>query len=174
MISAMASHVNEELARLRALCDGTYEPPPTPRIDLNHAPLFAGLARAILHGPAVEIAPGTELRRTFAYVFAAPMVALSPPPNPRSPHPAPWYALEGGGDTETVEVAIARRSTPLRPAPAGRTAAHRFRHPAGLRSAWRLYRTGGGPRDRISADFLIGALALVAASLRAMCRPAPR
>lgn len=97
MISAMASHVNEELARLRALYDGTHEPPPTPRIDLNHAPLFAGLARAILDSPAVEIAPGTELRRTFAYVFAAPMVALSPPPNPRSPHPVPWHALEGGG-----------------------------------------------------------------------------
>ena len=29
--------------------------------------------------------------------------------------------------------------------------------------AWRRYRAGGGPRNRISADFLIGAHALVAA-----------
>ncbi len=29
--------------------------------------------------------------------------------------------------------------------------------------AWRRYRAGGGPRDRIAADFLIGAHALVAA-----------
>jgi predicted nucleic acid-binding protein len=29
--------------------------------------------------------------------------------------------------------------------------------------AWRKYRTGGGPRNRIAADFLIGAHALVAA-----------
>jgi predicted nucleic acid-binding protein len=29
--------------------------------------------------------------------------------------------------------------------------------------AWRRYRTSGGPRDRIAADFLIGAHALVAA-----------
>ena len=29
--------------------------------------------------------------------------------------------------------------------------------------AWRRYRVGGGPRDRIAADFLIGAHALVAA-----------
>jgi len=30
--------------------------------------------------------------------------------------------------------------------------------------AWRLYRSGGGPRSRIAADFLIGAHALVAAN----------
>jgi predicted nucleic acid-binding protein len=30
-------------------------------------------------------------------------------------------------------------------------------------AAWRRYRTGGGPRDRIAADFLIGAHALVSA-----------
>ena len=29
--------------------------------------------------------------------------------------------------------------------------------------AWRRYRAGGGPRDRIAADFLIGAHALVVA-----------
>jgi predicted nucleic acid-binding protein len=29
--------------------------------------------------------------------------------------------------------------------------------------AWRRYRAGGGPRDRIAADFLIGAHALIAA-----------
>jgi hypothetical protein len=103
----MTSHVNEKLARLRALSDGAYEPPPTPPIDLNHVPLFAGLARTILDGPAVEIAPGVELRRTFAYVFAPSMVALSPKPNPRAPHPTPWYAVEGGGDAETVEVEVA-------------------------------------------------------------------
>jgi hypothetical protein len=31
--------------------------------------------------------------------------------------------------------------------------------------AWRRYRVGGGPRDRIAADFLIGAYALVVADL---------
>jgi predicted nucleic acid-binding protein len=37
--------------------------------------------------------------------------------------------------------------------------------PAALRAAaaWRRYRAGGGPRERIAADFLIGAHALIAA-----------
>ena len=106
MVATMALQQNEVLGRLRALLDGSYELPPTPRIDLNHAQLFAGLARASLDGPDVNIAPGTKLRQTFAYVFAAPMVALSPPLNPRAPHPAPWYPLEGGGDAETIEVEV--------------------------------------------------------------------
>ncbi len=97
---------SKKIADLRGMIDGTYVPPPRPSFDHRNSALYGGLARASLHCQAVELLPGLELRRSYAYVFAPAMVAFAPPPAPRSAHPAPWHAADGGGIAETVEVEV--------------------------------------------------------------------
>jgi hypothetical protein len=100
------SDLGKQLAHLRTLSDGTYEPP-RPSIDVENAALFAGLSRVTLEGGGeAELAPGLLLRPAYAHVFAPPMVAVSAPERPRAPHPSPWYALEGGGIAETAKVEV--------------------------------------------------------------------
>ncbi len=111
----MAEKMNDALARLRALSDGTYQVDRTPSLDLAHAPLFAGLSRASLDVREFELLPGLHLRRTYAHLFAPPMVAVAPPSAPSAVHPSPWYAVENGfvAETAQIEVSIAAGARPL-------------------------------------------------------------
>lgn len=106
---------DKQLAHFRALRDGTHKPPPHPSIDLRNGALFAGLSRVTLESGETQLSPGLVLRPAYAHVFAPPMVAVSAPSRPNVPHPAPWYALDGGGIAETVavEVSLAPDAPPL-------------------------------------------------------------
>ena len=112
----MSEDIDDRLARLRALSDGTYEPQPAPTIDLDEAPLFAALSRATLEGQEFELLPGLCLRPAYAHVFAPPMVAVAPPARPRSHHPGPWYPLlnDYAAETAQVQVSLAAGARPLK------------------------------------------------------------
>lgn len=104
-----------DIARLRGIADGTYTLPNPPPLDTTTATLFGGLARATLATEREELAPGLELRRTYAHVFAPAMVAFAPPGGPGGVHPGPWAAAMGGGTAENVcvEIYLAKGARPL-------------------------------------------------------------
>lgn len=111
----MLEDIDDSLARLRKLSDGTYEAQPSPTIDVNEEALFAALSRATLEGPECELLPGLRLRPTYAHVFAPSMLAVASPSRPSSPHPSPWYALQNDHAAETaqIQVSLAAGARPL-------------------------------------------------------------
>lgn len=94
----------ELVEHLKALIDGTYTPPMRSPVDPESVDLFGGLAGVRLEGSEIyQIAPGLELRGTYAHVFSYYMGAFARPTKPNQPHPAPWQALKGGGIAFDVE-----------------------------------------------------------------------
>lgn len=75
---------------------GTYEPAPPPKIDLETITFYGGLEGVQLSDRLV-LADGLELLPTYAHCFSHFIAAFERPPSPTAPHPAPWFALRGGG-----------------------------------------------------------------------------
>jgi hypothetical protein len=73
--------------------------------------LYVAISRAVIEHERL-IAPDIELRQTYAYTFAHPMLATSPPIHERAHHPAPWHAVSTPGVIEeaTVEMVLRRQS----------------------------------------------------------------
>ncbi|MGO6942719.1 hypothetical protein [Rhizobium johnstonii] len=74
--------------------------------------LYLAVSRVALDRNRV-IAPGIELRRTYAHTFAHPMLATSPPVHEHTHHPPPWQAVDAPGvvETATVELVLLQRDT---------------------------------------------------------------
>jgi hypothetical protein len=76
--------------------------------DPSTPPVYACLTGIELQSDVIDILPGLSLRRVYVDTFGATMMALAPPPTPKSHHPAPWVAVRGGFNFEgRVEVELA-------------------------------------------------------------------
>ena len=64
-------------------------------------PLFANISGIGLPTENFLICEGLEMRRSYACVFSAPMIAVSAPPRPNTHHPPPWAAVNGGFSFES-------------------------------------------------------------------------
>jgi hypothetical protein len=106
--------IGKVVRELRGLLEGSHVPPHAELVDPNSLPLFGGLSGVSLEAERAELLPGLELHQTYAHMFAPPMVAFAPPPNPRMAHPAPWHPTLNGGLAETVRVEL-RLSLDFRP-----------------------------------------------------------
>jgi len=94
------------ISDLEAMLNGTHPPPNIEAVDVTTQALFGGLFGVSLPNGSLELMPGLELHQTFAHLFATPMVAFAPPPNPRAPHPPPWHATHNGSVAETITVEL--------------------------------------------------------------------
>lgn len=101
-----AKEIKTVVDELKGMRDGSHVSPRPESIDPNSVPLFGGLSGVSLEAERAELLPGLELHHTYAHMFAPPMVAFAPPPNPRAPHPAPWHPTLNGGIAETVNVEL--------------------------------------------------------------------
>jgi hypothetical protein len=66
---------------------------------------YGGFSGVTLETERFEFTDGVEFRRTYAHVFASPMVAFAPPGSGGF-HPAPWKAAKGGGYAFDVHVEL--------------------------------------------------------------------
>lgn len=77
--------------------------------DNQKQPFYGGLSGAQIDVERFVITDGILIRKTFAHVFAAYMVALKPPEKPCKHHPAPWYPTDRGLSFDVeVEIGISR------------------------------------------------------------------
>jgi len=63
-------------------------------IDLNQCDLYGGIAGIMPPPQPVDLGHGLTISATYAHLFHAKMMAFAPAP-PKSPHPAPWAAVQG-------------------------------------------------------------------------------
>lgn len=70
--------------------------------DSEKLPYYGVLTGVELPCEEAEIADRVFLRTSYASVFNAPMIAFNPPQDPEKHHPAPWVAVRGGTQFESI------------------------------------------------------------------------
>ena len=68
--------------------------------------IYAGLSNVNYRGETFNLGYGVKLKATYAYLFAAPMMAFAKA-EPGKASPAPWHATQGGGFSYHIEAEIA-------------------------------------------------------------------
>jgi len=105
----------EELNELSGMLDGTRVLKPPRMLDCDHEALFGALGRVKLRASPIMLKEGLFLQTTFAHIFSAPMAAFAPPSSNCAPHPAPWAAVRGRGESEDflAEIVLESGAKPL-------------------------------------------------------------
>lgn len=67
--------------------------------------IFIAISRASLKAP-IKVGSGLRFEPTYAHVFAHPMLAVKPPPEPGKHHPSPWTIVNSSGIVETATVQL--------------------------------------------------------------------
>ncbi len=57
---------------------------------------YGGFSGVELGVDCFELGHGVILKKTYAHIMSHQMMAFKPPPTPKSHHPAPWQAVNGG------------------------------------------------------------------------------
>jgi hypothetical protein len=74
---------------------------------ISQVPMYGALTGVTLSVENFEMLPGLLLRRNFVDMFGIPMMAFSSPPQPNTPHPAPWVSVKGGSSFQSrVEASV--------------------------------------------------------------------
>ena len=81
--------------------------------DGSELPVYGALTAVEISADHLDVCPGLSFRRTFADIFDAPMLALSPPPTSTAPHPGPWVPVRGGFSFKMrAQLSLSRESLP--------------------------------------------------------------